>query len=205
MELRDRGRTTARRLLEAGLAEFGERGFNAVTVDDIARRANTSPETYYLYFTSKNDLLAALSHPALRAFDALIDQFPVVTHDDAGRAALRGWVTAFCDTYQAHAAVIKILNHAGLIGCGTFQDDLHWRPSRLADVLCTGMMATAAKTEEGATDAMVGGRLAAVACLMMLERVSYLLTVGVRLSEGPTIDRLTGIILAGFQTLEHPQ
>lgn len=205
MDLRERGRTTARRLLEAGLAEFGERGFEAVTVDDIARRANTSPRTFYLYFTSKDDLLAALSHPALRAFNALIDRFPLVTHDDAGRAALRVWVTAFCDTYQAHAEVIKILNHAEPIGRNTFQDGLRWRPFRLADVLCTGMTAAAARAEEGTGDVTGGDRLAAVACLMMLERVNYLLTAGVRLPDGPTIDRLTGIVLAGFQPSERPQ
>ena len=37
--VRARGRGTVARLLAAGLAEFGDRGYQAVTVDDIVRRA----------------------------------------------------------------------------------------------------------------------------------------------------------------------
>src|SRR6266581_233794 len=55
-ELRAQGRQTVRRLLEAGLAEFDQRGFQAVRVDDIVRRARTSHGTFYLYFANKEDL-----------------------------------------------------------------------------------------------------------------------------------------------------
>ena len=41
-ELGAQGRQTVRKLLEAGLAEFDERGFQAVRVDDVVRRAKTS-------------------------------------------------------------------------------------------------------------------------------------------------------------------
>ena len=44
------------KLLEAGLAEFDENGFQAVRVDDIVRRAKTSHGTFYLYFANKEDL-----------------------------------------------------------------------------------------------------------------------------------------------------
>ena len=55
-ELRAQGRQTVRNLLEAGLAEFDERGFQAVRVDDIVRRAQISHGTFYLYFSNKEDL-----------------------------------------------------------------------------------------------------------------------------------------------------
>jgi hypothetical protein len=41
--------------------------------------------------------------------------------------------------------------------------------------------------------------LSAVACLMMLERVNYLLSSGVQLPKAEMIDRLTAIIFAAFQ------
>ena len=44
-ELRAQGRQTLRNLLEAGLAEFDERGFQADRVDDIVRRARNRSET----------------------------------------------------------------------------------------------------------------------------------------------------------------
>src|SRR5215472_11614170 len=64
-ELRAQGRQTLRNLLEAGLAEFDERGFQAVRVDDIVRRAQISHGTFYLYFSNKEDLFKALLRGAL--------------------------------------------------------------------------------------------------------------------------------------------
>src|SRR6201982_453698 len=115
-ELRAQGRQTVRRLLEAGLAEFDERGFQAVRVDDVVRRAKTSHGTFYLYFSSKDDLFKALLSDALHDMGVITDAFPVVTRNDAGRTALRQWVDTFCDTYAAHAAVIRILSQADLVG-----------------------------------------------------------------------------------------
>jgi AcrR family transcriptional regulator len=106
-ELRAQGRQTVRRLLEAGLAEFDERGFQAVRVDDIVRRARTSHGTFYLYFSNKDDFFKALLRDALHDMGVITDAFPVVTRNDAGRAALRQWVHSFCETYAAHAAVVR--------------------------------------------------------------------------------------------------
>src|SRR5258708_36020218 len=66
-ELRAQGRQTVRNLLEAGLAEFDERGFQAVRVDDIVRRAQISHGTFYLYFSNKEDPFKALLRDALHA------------------------------------------------------------------------------------------------------------------------------------------
>jgi AcrR family transcriptional regulator len=114
--VRARGQGTVRRLPEAGLAAFGERGFQAVTVDDIVRRANASHGTSYLYFANKDDLFGVLAHEALHAMEGITAEFPVVTPSPAGRAALRRWVESFCDTYDARAAVIRSLSQAGVVG-----------------------------------------------------------------------------------------
>jgi AcrR family transcriptional regulator len=47
-------------ILDAALAEFTERGFEAARMEDIARRAGISKAAIYLYFTSKTQLLEAL-------------------------------------------------------------------------------------------------------------------------------------------------
>ena len=78
-----------RKLLEAGLAEFDERGFQAVRVDDVVRRANTSHGTFYLYFSNKDDLFKTLLRDALDDMQVITDDFPVVTRNESGRAALR--------------------------------------------------------------------------------------------------------------------
>src|SRR5262249_12804599 len=48
-ELRARGRRTMRKLLDAGVEIFAQRGFHAARVDDIVKLAKTSHGTFYLY------------------------------------------------------------------------------------------------------------------------------------------------------------
>ena len=188
-ELRAQGRQTVRRLLEAGLAEFDERGFQAVRVDDIVRRAQTSHGTFYLYFSNKDDFFKALLRDALHDMGVITDAFPVVTRNDAGHAALRQWVHTFCETYAAHAAVIRILSQADVVGEEVWGDGLKLL-FRLAEAMAQGMTA--------ATGAAEHAELTAVACLMMLERVNYLLTVEVRLPREEMEERIAAIMFAAF-------
>ena len=78
------------------------------------RRAKTSHGTFYLYFANKDDLFRTLLRDALVDMADITDEFPVVTSNEAGRVALRLWVERFCDTYAAHATVIRILSQASL-------------------------------------------------------------------------------------------
>jgi AcrR family transcriptional regulator len=186
-------------LLAAGLAEFAERGYGDVTVDDIARRADTSHGTFYLYFANKDDFFGVLSRNALRAMETLADEFPVVTPSQAGKSALKEWVASFCDTYAAHAPVFNILAQADLVGQKTWADGFATL-LRLADSVALGMTAGAANHGSGTVEPTWRRRLDAVALLMMLERVNYLLANGIRLPREEMTGRLTGIILAAFHT-----
>jgi AcrR family transcriptional regulator len=197
-ELGAHGRDTVRRLLEAGLVEFEEAGFQGARVEDIVRRAKTSHGTFYLYFANKDDLFRTLLRDALVDMANITDEFPVVTGNDAGRAALRRWVQSFCDTYAAHATVIRILSQAEIVGESVFSDGLQLF-FRLSEVMTQGM--TAAQGA-GAGDGMLTehAELTAVACLMMLERINYLMSAEVRLPKEEMIDRLTAIIYAAFRS-----
>lgn len=195
-----RGRVTARRLLAAGLAEFSERGYQAVTVDDIVHRARTSHGTFYLYFANKDDFFAVLSAEALRALDGITDEFPVVTPGDGGQAALRNWVSAFCDVYEAHATVIRILSQADIIGPQAWGSSLE-RLFRLAEVVSAGMTAgRISQDQDGEGISPRSARLDALACMLMLERANYLLSSGISLPRPEIIDRLTAIIIAAFHS-----
>src|SRR6516165_1396900 len=191
-ELRAQGRQTLRNLLEAGLAEFDERGFQAVRVDDIVRRAQISHGTFYLYFSNKDDLFKTLLRDALHDMAVVTDAFPVVTRNEAGRAALQRWVHQFCDTYAAHAAVIRTLSQAEIVGEDVWGDGLKLL-FRLAEAMAQGMTA--------ATGAAEHAELTAVACLMMLERVNYLMSVEVMLPREEMVERITAIMFAAFGAL----
>lgn len=47
-------------IVAAALAVFGERGFRATTLEEVAARAGVSKGTVYLYFASKDDLFRAV-------------------------------------------------------------------------------------------------------------------------------------------------
>src|ERR1022692_4081690 len=198
-ELGAQGRKTVRRLLEAGLAEFDERGFQAVRVDDVVRRAKTSHGTFYLYFSNKEDLFKTLLRDALHDMAIITGEFPVVTRNDAGRAALRTWIRRFCDTYAAHATVLRILSQAENVGEEVYGDGLQLL-FRLAEAITQGMTASAREASAEQSELAEHAELTAVACLMMLERVNYLLSVEVRLPREEMVDRLSAIIFAAFTT-----
>src|SRR6266567_4583366 len=200
-ELGAQGRQTVRRLLEAGLAEFDERGFQAVRVDDVVRRAKTSHGTFYLYFANKDDLFKTLLRDALHDMAIITDDFPIVTSNEAGRAALRRWIQSFTDTYAAHSTVIRILSQAEIVGEQVYGDGLRLL-FRLSEAIAQGMTAAAVSKQADQPSAASAqhAELTALACLMMLERINYLLSVDVRLPREEMIDRLSAIIYAAFHT-----
>jgi AcrR family transcriptional regulator len=190
------GRETVRRLLEAGLAEFEVTGLQATRVEDIVRRANTSHGTFYLYFANKDDLFRTLLRDALHDMAVITDEFPVVTSNEAGRAALRRWVHRFSEIYAAHATVIRILSQAEIVGEDVFADGLQLL-FRLSESITQGM--TAAEKAQG-TAQPEHAELTALACLMMLERVNYLQSAEVQLPMAEMNDRLAAIIYAAFRS-----
>ena len=200
-ELGRQGRETVRRLLEAALAEFDDKGFLTVRVDDVVRRAKTSHGTFYLYFANKDDLFKTLLRDALHDMEIITGDFPVVTRNEAGREALRTWVSKFCDTYAAHASVIRILSTADVVSEEVYGEGLQLF-FRIAEAITQGMTAASAARRAPGQQGGVPehAELTAVACLMMLERVNYLLSVEVRLPKQEMIDRLSAIVYAAFNS-----
>ena len=72
-------------IIEAGLAEFAEKGFAAARLDDVAARAGVAKGTIYLYFPSKEALFEAVVlsriSPVLDGLQDGIAAFPGSTED----------------------------------------------------------------------------------------------------------------------------
>lgn len=95
-----RARTAA--LAEAGLALFLEHGVEAVTVDDIARRAGVAKGSFYRYFRDKEDLVDALVKPtAARLLGAM-----EVAAKALGEAGAPGLVGVYLKLGQELTAVL---------------------------------------------------------------------------------------------------
>ena len=192
-ELRAQGRETVRKLLEAGMIEFEDRGFQGVRVDDVVRRAGISHGTFYLYFSNKEDLFKALLRDALHDMEIVAGDFPVVTNDEASLVMLRQWVRKFFAAYAAHGTVLRVLSSADLVPEEVYGDALRLFFS-IAEAMTTGMTAAA----QSAGRHQEHAELTAMACLMMLERVNYLISAEVRLPEDEMADRIADIMFAAF-------
>jgi AcrR family transcriptional regulator len=97
-ERRAREKAQRRRdILEAARQEFFERGFHRPTVDDVAARAEVSKGTIYLYFESKEEILA---HLLLEGLDLLLNDMKAAI-DPALSLPPGSALQALADTYLA--------------------------------------------------------------------------------------------------------
>jgi AcrR family transcriptional regulator len=96
--LRERHRRrTAAELENAALDLFSQRGFDAVTIDDIAAAADVSRRTFFRYFASKEDVILS-DHPRrLDELQAELDRRPA---EEPALTALRHAILALVATYE---------------------------------------------------------------------------------------------------------
>jgi mycofactocin system transcriptional regulator len=108
---RGRARVTSKEGLGAvGLDLFIERGFEAVTVDDIAAAAGIGRRTFFRYFPSKNDVPWGDFEALLTGFGGRLretpDDVPVI---EAVRMAVRAFNDVPADELLRHRHRMRIL------------------------------------------------------------------------------------------------
>ena len=180
-----------RKLLDAGMRVFAERGYHAARVDDIVRAAQTSHGTFYLYFASKEDLLRALAVDCADQLGALADGIGPIPPDDRGFAELRSFLDRFVATYRRYGPVIRA-----------------WMEDQVADreVDRLGVKAFTAigarlgeRMRESAANAGGDDQAAVAALMAMLERFNYaLVSRRLVLDEDTVLDTLTRVVHRGF-------
>jgi AcrR family transcriptional regulator len=180
-----------RRLLDAGMRVFAERGYHAARVDDIVRAARTSHGTFYLYFANKEDLLRALAVDCAETLDELADEIGPVTPDEQGFGELRSFLARFMTTYRRYGPVIR----------AWMEDQVADRDvDRLGVKAFTDIGTRLGQRMREAGAAVADNETAAVAALMaMLERFSYALASRrLVIDEDAMLDTLAHIIHRGF-------
>jgi AcrR family transcriptional regulator len=92
--LRERKKQRTREaLMDAAVALFGSKGFEATTVDEIADAVEVSSRTFFRYFGSKEDVIAAMQ---AQQFAELCDEFDRrPPHEPVITAIRRASVAAF--------------------------------------------------------------------------------------------------------------
>ena len=144
---------------------FADRGYHAARVDDIVKAACTSHGTFYLYFSSKEDLFRALAVDVAEAMVELARSLPSIAPDDDGFVALRDWLGRFHLLYESHAALIRSWTEAEIVDSdmGNVGGDLVVQFSR----------ELALRLPDAAPD--VHPEIAALALVAMIERSNYYL------------------------------
>lgn len=108
--LRSQGRRTMRKLLDAAMVAFDQRGYHATRVNDVVEIAKTSHGTFYLYFSNKEDLVRALVAEAAEDSKKVYDAFSVLpAPDDAPQwEDVRRWVQAYSDLWIRYAPLFRV-------------------------------------------------------------------------------------------------
>jgi TetR/AcrR family transcriptional regulator len=112
-ELTDRRREEKDRrrneILDAAAAAAAEGGLDAITMDQVARRARLSRALVYVYFEDKSALYLALCE---RAMQLLLEQFAVATREAPnGIERLRAMGAAYVAFSQQHPVYFEAVAH----------------------------------------------------------------------------------------------
>lgn len=111
-ELGPRALETRRKLLDATKALLSERSVREVSVVDIARRAGTSPATFYQYFKDASDAALALAEMAAEEVPAVVELIDGSWRGPKGLETARAIVDAFVRHWDDHRAVLLVRNLA---------------------------------------------------------------------------------------------
>ncbi|PZS21034.1 MAG: hypothetical protein DLM54_05005, partial [Acidimicrobiales bacterium] len=190
-QLRDQGRQTLRKLLDAALAVFDDRGYHRARVDDIVKLAKTSHGTFYLYFSSKEDLFQTLVAEVTEEMRLLAESLPSIEASRAGYEELRSWLGRFYDLYEHYHPVIRAWTEAnsqnrqmarnGARVLGRFTDQLVRRVG------------------ESERSPVIDAEIAALAMVSMVERVSFYAVVRmVEVDRDRLVDNLAAILHVGL-------
>lgn len=188
--LRTQGRRTMRRLLDAAMEVFAERGYHAARVDDIVRAARTSHGTFYLYFSNKEELLHALAAEAGEVVTTLDATLGPVGPDDNGWYELRDWMERVSAAWQRYAPVLRAWTDVVVTDAEL---------AAQAHLAAGGAMATLAdRMEKAGPLPGIDPTAAAEAVIAMVDRFHYLRQFTAEPVDAAALDTLTTIVHRGL-------
>ncbi len=97
-------------IIVAAKRVFSEKGFNKATMEDIAKEAELSPGTLYLYFKNKEELYASLSLRILQYLHIRVTHVNKET-DLSPNQKLRALMDAMYDVYDFDPLIIINMFH----------------------------------------------------------------------------------------------
>ena len=124
-------------LMDAAARLFVEKGLEATTIDDIVAAAGVSKGTFYHYFVSKHEILAALRNRYALGFNEGIAAAVAACAADDWPAKIREWVEAFFDGYSETIELHNVVFHQHIPG--NYRDERNGIVDQLQGMLDAGV------------------------------------------------------------------
>ncbi|HET7317377.1 MAG TPA: TetR/AcrR family transcriptional regulator [Sphingomicrobium sp.] len=156
-----RGERTLRKILDAALDEFGERGFSEGTIVGITQRADVALGTFYTYFDSKEAVFKALvSDMSARVRDHVAPVLQSATDalDGEGKA-----LESYLEFAREHKHVYRIIDEAEFADPEGFEKHYRTTAARIAARLDSGK----SKGEVAASESRLASEVEAWAIMGM--------------------------------------
>jgi AcrR family transcriptional regulator len=156
-----RGERTLRKILDAAVEEFGERGFSEGSIVGITQRARVALGTFYTYFDSKEAVFKALVNDMsakVRDHVAPVLKAAADTLDGEGKA-----LESYLEFARAHKQVYRIIDEAEFADPEGFEKHYRTTAARIAARLDSGK----AKGEVAVADSKIAREVEAWAIMGM--------------------------------------
>ena len=132
-----RGEKTMRKILDAALAEFGEKGFSDSSIVSITSRAKVALGTFYTYFDSKEALFAALVRDMSSRVKDLVP--PAIAEASDALDAEARTQRAYLEFVVANKEVYRIIDEAEFVDPDGFRAHYEAAAARIAARLRAGV------------------------------------------------------------------
>lgn len=171
-----------RRLMDAAMTSFNERGYHATRVNDIVEIAKTSHGTFYLYFSNKEDLVTALVGEVATEASGLLAKLRRPPIEETSWEFLRSWIGDYSALWTRYAPLFR--SWTDLTSTDTEQSELI---QRTVNALTEAMASRISRVE---LDSAVAG----MAVIAMLDRFHYMRELTYEPVESDALDTLTTFV-----------
>ena len=132
-----RGERTLRKILDAALEEFGEKGFAEGSIVGITRRARVALGTFYTYFDSKEAVFQALVRGLSEEIRVCVA--PALESADGALDAERRALIAFLEFVETHKQVYRLVDEAETVDPEGFRRHYEVTAARIVARLAAGV------------------------------------------------------------------
>lgn len=149
---------TLQKLIEAALPVFAEKGVDASIIDDVIAAAGMSRGTFYNYFSSNYELLAAVSEAVSNEAVVVVHEVVKGVTDPAER--LSSALRLYLDLALRYPLFARFIHRTGLNLFAPSHAAFHYMPSDVRDGVACGRLSVTSM--EAAVSVVIGSMLAAI-------------------------------------------